>query len=276
VSDLDIGEMGLVDDLGMSFPVPEPMIDDSPDSVAAALALPAGSPMPMVDQPSFLGGLSLPSLEGFGDSFSGTTMATAFDGAGADQIPEITIPLPGELGELGIMEPMSDPNGPQAFAALSTQDAPQIPSASVGLSAGFGELPYISIPEVGSPTFRDVGASVEDVMDFQLSLAPPEPSAEGFAAASDAPVAAPAPGIQASDVESRMAMQMRSLENVAAAAFGPLGTFGPDGSPQGGPSQTIHVHNLSLPAVNGREFTGSLLALSSTGSRGDLSGLKEA
>lgn len=274
MGDLDIGDMGLTDALGLSIPIPEPSLDESPESLAAALAFPAGMPMPMVEQPSASFAASLGLLDGQGSAFSGDLSVAAFASSGADALPDIVPSLPVPADPITVTEPLAGETSPEAFALPPVHEPMAFGFASPGVASGLGGLPDVSIPFSPPPAFRDVGASVEDVMDFQLSLAPPEPAVEGFAAASDAPVAAISPSLSAQDLGDRMAMRLRDMESVASQAFGPMLGSELASSDRGGSSPVIHVHNVHLPGVNGREFTSSLLALSSTGTPHDLSLLK--
>lgn len=274
MGDLDIGDMGMMDSMGLSIPIPEPALDETPESLSAAMAVPPGMPIPMTDQPSVSFGASLGLLDGQGGAFYGDLSAAAFPSAGADALPDIAPSLPVPADPISITEPLSGESSPEAFAMPPVHEPMAFGVASPGVASGLGGLPDVSIPFSPSPSFRDVGASVEDMMDFQLALAPPEPAVEGFSSASDAPTAAISPSLSAQDLGDRMAMRLRDMESVASQAFGPmLGSelASPD---RGGSSPVIHVHNVHLPGVNGREFTSSLLALSSTGTSHDLSLLK--
>lgn len=273
MDDLDLGDMGVFDPAQMAFDVPMPTPADESlfDGVQASAYVSA--PIRTMDDPgSYAPGFELPTDQGPASS-PDVQMSDEGEAFGMSELPMVIAEAPepygGDFAQPGNYESES----PAAFAAAFSSLPSDAPGAAEGIGMALGDLPPISLPLGPEAPFAGVSMAPEEAFDLQLALAPPEPSQEGFAGASEAPHSAPV-GAYASDLSSGSSMgQLRQMEALSTQLFGPLGVDGGGAAPASSRGNSISIQNLNLPAARANDVIAGLLSASS-GTEMDLSGLE--
>lgn len=271
--DLAIGDLGVTDGAGSLVDVPDPTMvpDDEAASIMASTA--PGSPGASMVDMGFTGAAVISaSEEGVAGSFGGNFSEDA--------------PFGGSSGGLPFLEPPPPPPVPQAFSEDGVAFAPSFPAAESGASSradftpsqeGFSSsllgLPMLEAPMRPDSPFAGVAVPPDEFLDLQMAMTPPEPSQEGFAAASDAPFAAPAPMLAHDSLPGAGGLTLAMAQAVATDAWS--GSMASGGSPGGrsGGGQQLTIQNLHLPAANPQEMFDQLLAHAPDQTNADLSGL---
>lgn len=258
--DLELGDMGTFDAMGLQLDVPTPSIED-PAGVSADFLGPGGVAATVADL-----GLSpsVPSIH------TEDGHAAGFQGSLA--LPEGEA---GGIGGLPLLDPPAPPEAPPAFSAEGPAPAMEFGAAEPGVAAfagpvsiddgipgGLPGLPGLEPPPAAQAAFSPVGAAVDEVLDFQMSMLPPEPSREGISSASDAPMAPPAPKPSVDSLPGSPGLSLAMAESISFQVWGgggaPAGTPSARGATAAGPA--IHIQNLHLPAVSSNEMLDQLLA----------------
>lgn len=273
--DMELGEMGLVDSLGLSVAPPSLMAEgpESADAIASSMATVAA--FAMTDQAPQASPSLIQMSEGLAGGFSGDMGVEAFGSPSFGGLPDVFAPQPDSIGSVSVPEAMPSV-GPGTYATTEFPDSPDFSPVQDGQAGGMGNLPGIDVPTPQPLAFEGPSASVDELIDMQLSIAPPEPTRLDLAMAPDPPdLVAPNFSVAAA-VGEHQERSLRALQQTSLDAFGPLGTFGESSSGAGaspGPSMSISIQNLHLPGTKASQAMGELLALSRTGTHLDISGL---
>lgn len=267
-----MGMGGAFDPASLAFDVPMPTAADESlfEGVQATAALSA--PIRVMDDPgSIMPGIELPA--DVGPSVP-TPAPMAEEGASLalggmpDIVPEAPDPFGGSLA----LDGGDAPESPAAFSVAPLAPPSDAPAASEGFGLSLGGLPGIGLPASPEAPFAGVSMAPEEAFDLQLALAPPEPSQEGFAAASDAPLSASVGAYASTPNDFQSIGHLRQMDAISTQLFGPLGGAADPGSAARPSGSSVVIQNLHLPGARAGDVLSDLLSMS-TGTEADLSGL---
>lgn len=268
-----MGETGIFDPAQMAFDVPMPTsADESVFDAVQASAL-VSTPIRMMDDPgSIVPGIELPADQGPIPS-PDVTMAPEGDSFMLGELPMVVPETSPGFDGLFSQEGSPDVESPTVFAEAFSSPAVDSPVASEGVSVMLGGLPGVGIPMAPQSPFAGVSMAPEEAFDLQLALSPPEPSQEGFAGASDAPLSAPVGAYASILGEAPSIGHLRQMEALSTQLFGPLGSdASPGGGAGGGRGAGVTIQNLNLPAADASSVIDQLLSMSN-GTEADISAL---
>jgi hypothetical protein len=263
----------MVDSSGLSLEAPAPMMPSDADTemvtMASAMTNFAMSGLSSVGpEPSG----APDSSEGLSGVFDGAldvaSVAGDFLGGGASFDAPTPDPAPASF-----VSPPEQPDSPTAFSSPGPPpDSASVPMASEGFG-GFhlGSLD-VGLPPAAGADAPGVVVDQQELMNFQLSLVPPDPVEETFPVSVDAPASASAPAYASSPGDYQASARLGELEAISERAFGPVGSSHEAVGRGAAAGHSVTIQNLHLPAARGAQFLDELLAYS-TGTNADLTGL---
>lgn len=271
MENLDIGDLGAFDPAFMAFDIPLPTPADEAAMESADVSASVVSSTAMIEaSEGFAGNLVSTGTDMTPPPAFDAPMSADAESLSLGAIPEVTPDLTDPAGA-AYSEDGGGYESPSAFSSMVPPAFSDAPLTSDPQSFGLGGLAPIGLPMAPMSPFAGASLPPEEAFDLSMALAPPEPSQEGFAGASDAPmsstVSAWAPGVG----EYAGVHRLHTLEAMSIQALGPLGGDAPAGAP-GGRSGGIVIQNLHLPAAKAADAMNELLAMS-TGTEADLSGI---
>lgn len=266
-----IGDMGMMDPMGLAFDVPAPSLPDD-NGMAAANAGPGGLTATLAEIGLSSSGSPVGVFDGVASSFSGNMDVAAFSAEGLGGLPPLAPPPPSSGPEAFTPEAIAAP-GPSTFSESGEAGFSTAAMSSEGVAGGLFALPAVEPPAPPMPSFAGVVTAPSELLDLQMALTPPEPSQEGFSGASDAPLVSPASsiGVLAGGEHSNMSLAM--AQSISDRVWGPTavpGSFSSGGHESSG-RPSIQIQNLHLPATNPNQMLDQLLASAPDLTNADLS-----
>ena len=288
MGDLDIGDMGAVDEFGLPIEIPQPQLPDDSGMSSAAASLPGGFSASLAE--IGLGGAAgeISVEDGVGQSFAGQLDAMAFSGEQLGSLPAIE-DAPALASASAYVPDASPASAPLALSATGEptfSDAPFASDAQGTVLGGLppfdppapadflqsggdivqdaqgvalGNLPYLEPPAAPDPTFSPVTMGAPEFLDLQMALSPPEPSQEGFAGASEAPMPSSHSIPNMSVGEHSTGSLMSMSEAISEKVWGPSGVSSAQDTSGRSGGMPVRIENLHLQADNPNEFLDGLL-----------------
>jgi len=272
--DFSIGDMGAIDPFGFAIDVPEPSLS-SADGIDASMAGPGGVGASLADLGLASSAAPVNISDGVSAAFSGELEATAFAADSLGSLPQIEAPN-APAGPEAFSSEAFPAGSPAAFASPGMASLSDAPTSQEGIPSGLSGLPGVEPPLPPAPAFAGVATAPEEFLDLQMALSPPPPSQEGFPAASDAPMAAPAGSLGLESPGAYGGMSLAMAESISLAAWGAPAGHEAAVAPGRASGASVHIENLHLPATSSNEMLDQLLGKSSDLTNADLSGLKGA
>lgn len=288
MSDLDIGDMGAVDEFGLPIEVPVPQLADDQE-----MSMLSGGPGAAFTASLAEAGLAASAApvtveDGLGMAFGAGLDIAAFSGEQLGSVPQFEAPLPDAAGGAFVPDalPVPAPIPVAPAGETSFSDAPfaseaqgvtigglpdfELPAVSDFMASGgtpvqdaqgfaLGSLPFLEPPPAPDLTFSPVTMGAPEVLDLQMALSPPEPSQEGFGSVSDAPMPPPASLSPISVGEHSTSAMLAMSEAISERVWGSSSLNAGDGVRGAPVGASVRIENLHLQADNSNEFLDQLI-----------------
>ena len=272
--DLAIGDMGAMDPFGLAVDIPEPDLPGA-DGMDATLAGPGGPAASLADVGLAPAAASVRVDDGVGAAFSGQMDTVGFAAESLGGLPPLEVPDAPRSPDAFSADSSPAPV-PQAYASPGLAALSDAPASQEGLAGGLSALQGLEPPAPPSPAFAGVATAPDEFLDLQLALSPPEPSQEGFSAASEAPMGGPTGALGIEGPGPYAGLSRAMAESISTQAWGAPGASAAPAAGGRGAGASIHVENLHLPATSSNEMLDQLLSTAPDLTSADLSGLAAA
>ena len=272
--DLAIGDMGAMDPFGLAVDIPEPDLPGA-DGMDATLAGPGGPAASLADVGLAPAAAFVRVDEGVGASFSGQMDTVGFASMSLGSLPSLEVPDAPRTPDVFSAESTPAPV-PQAYSSPGVAALSDAPVSQEGLAGGLSQLQGLEPPAPPLAPFAGVSTAPDEFLDLQLALSPPEPSQEGFSAASEAPMSGPSGTLGIEGPGPYAGLSRSMAESISTQAWGGMGAGAAGGGVAAGRGASIHVENLHLPAASTNEMLDQLLSTAPDLTSADLSGLAAA